>query len=128
MLLGLPPLPGSLVDRGKLLVVDATPISDVRYPEQLERMGWGCVKAESRELALRLVREDPALGLIVIERSCIGDDLAAFIGELRALRPGIELVGASARLSDELDFEALGVSRFLQVPWRVGDLLHLLGS
>ncbi len=128
MLLGLPPISGILVDRGKLLVVDATPISDVRYPEQLERMGWGCVKAESRELALRLVQEDPELGLVVIERSCIDHDLAGFIGELRALRPGIEVVGASALLSDELEFRSLGVSRFLQVPWRIGDLLHLLGS
>jgi DNA-binding response OmpR family regulator len=128
MLLGMAPLAGASVGRGKLLVVDATPIADVRYPEQLERMGWACIKAESPELALRLVREDRELALVVVERAAAGPDLAGFVGALRELRPGIEVVGASSRLADELEFRSAGVNRFLQVPWRVGDLLHLLGS
>ncbi len=128
MLLGMSPVSGVPVGRGKLLAVDATPISDVRYPEQLERMGWACLKAESSDLALRLVREDPELSLVVVERAAVGPDLAAFIQALRALRPGIEVIGASPRFVDELEFHGAGVDRFLQVPWRVGDLLHLLGS
>jgi DNA-binding response OmpR family regulator len=128
MLLGLPPVPGASLDRAKVLVLDATPISEVRYPEQLERMGWACIKAESPELALRLVREDPTFGLVVVERAVVGPDLAGFVEQLRSLRPGIELVGTSSRFADELEFQAVGVNRFLQVPWRVGDLLHSLGS
>jgi hypothetical protein len=100
----------------------------VRYPEQLDRMGWACVKAESSDLALRLVREDPELGLIILERSAVGGDLGGFVEALRATRPGIEVIGASTRFADELEFRAIGVGRFLQVPWRVGDLLHVLGS
>jgi hypothetical protein len=128
MLLGLPPIAGAPADRGKLLVIDATPISDVRYPEQLERMGWVCVKAESTELALRLIQEDPELRLVVVERSVVGTDLAGFTSELRGLRPGIELIGASPRFADEIAFQSAGVSRFLHAPWRIGDLLHVLGS
>lgn len=127
-LLGLPSVSGAGGGQGKLLVVDATPIADVRYPEQLERTGWACVKAESTELALRLAQEDPALGYAVVERSAVNADLAGFIAELRRLRPGIDVVGASPRLADELEFRALGVGRFLQVPWRVGDLLHVLAG
>ena len=126
MLLSLPPVSGSTVPRSKLLVVDATPISAVRYPEQLERMGWACVKAESAELALRLLAEDPELGSVVLDRSVPDLDLAAFVAEVRRLRPAAAIVGASERLSDDLDFEAVGVTRFLQVPWRVGDLLEVL--
>jgi DNA-binding NtrC family response regulator len=126
MLLGLPPAAGTPLARSKLLVVDATPIADVRYPEQLERMGWACIKAESPELALRLVREDPELTLIVVERSVAGPDLAGFVAELRRLRPEADLIGASPRFADELEFHAVGVKRFLHVPWRVGDLLHVL--
>jgi DNA-binding response OmpR family regulator len=128
MLLGLPSAPGVPLVHGKLIVVDATPISEVRYPEQLDRMGWACVKAESSDLALRLVREDPELGLIILERSAVGGDLGGFVEALRATRPGIEVIGASTRFADELEFRAIGVGRFLQVPWRVGDLLHVLGS
>jgi CheY-like chemotaxis protein len=127
MLLSLPPLVGAPLPRGKLLVVDARPIAEVRYPEQLERMGWAFVKAESAELALRLLGEDAQLGVVVVERNVPGLDLAGFVREVRRLRPGAELVGASPRLADELDFEAVGVTRFLQVPWRIGDLLHVLG-
>jgi CheY-like chemotaxis protein len=128
MLLGLPPVHGVPTDRSKLLVVDATPIAAVRYPEQLQRLGWACIKAESPELALRLVLEDPTLGLAVIERSVVGPDLAGFVEQLRSARPGIELIGTSTRLADELEFQAVDVGRFLHVPWRVGDLLHVLGS
>jgi CheY-like chemotaxis protein len=127
MLLALPPVSGTPVPRSKLLVVDAAPIATVRYPEQLARMGWACVKAESAELALRLLAEDPELGAVIVDRSVPGLDLAAFVGEVRRLRPGAAIVGASERLADDLDFEAVGVTRFLQVPWRVGDLLHVLG-
>jgi DNA-binding NtrC family response regulator len=126
MLLSLPPVSGTTAPRSKLLVVDAMPISAVRYPEQLERMGWACVKAESAELALRLLAEDPELGAVVVDRSVPDLDLAAFVEQVRRLRPAAAIVGASARLADHLDFEALRVSRFLQVPWRVGDLLHVL--
>lgn len=128
MLLGLPPMPGAPTDRSKLLVIDATPISEVRYLEQLERMGWACLKAESTELALRLLREDPELRIVVIERSVVGPDLAGFTAELRGVRPGVELIGASARFADDLAFQSAGVSRFLHAPWRIGDLLHVLGS
>ena len=64
----------------------------------------------------------------LFERSVAGPDLAGFVTELRRLRPAADLVGASPRFADELDFHAVGVKRFLQVPWRVGDLLHVLGS
>lgn len=128
MLLGLPPVPGAAGDRGKLLVIDATPIAEVRYPEQLERMGWSCVKAESPDLALRLLREDPGLRLVIVEHSAAGADLAGFAAALRSARPEIELIGASSRFVDEIAFQSIGVSRFLHTPWRIGDLLHVLGS
>jgi DNA-binding NtrC family response regulator len=128
MLLSLPPLSGVDAPIGKILVVDATPIQDVRYPQQLERIGWSCLKAETAELALRLLAEDPGLRLVVVHREVAGPDLASFLAVLRQLRPRAEVIGASQQLADELDFEAIGVKRFLHVPWRVGDLLHALGT
>lgn len=128
VLLGLPPIPGVPLARSKLLVVDAAPIEDVRYPEQLERMGWACVKAETPDLALRLAQGDPGLELAVVDRSAAGPDLAGFIAELHGARPSIAVIGTSPRLADEIEFRAAGVSRFLQAPWRVGDLLHVLES
>jgi len=128
MLLSLPPLSGVDAPFGRILVVDATPIPEVRYPQQLERVGWTCLKAETTDLALRLLGEDPSLSLVIIHRGVVGADLTGFVTAVRNLRPCAEIVGASQQLSDEIDFSALGVRRFLQVPWRVGDLIDLLGS
>jgi CheY-like chemotaxis protein len=128
-LLSLPPLAGAqAAPRSRVLVVDATPIPEVRYPQQLERLGWACVKAATAELALRLLEEDPGLELVVIDRCGSGPNLVGFVAAVRRLRPRAEIVGASERLADERAFEAIGVTRFLQVPWRVGDLLHVLAE
>jgi CheY-like chemotaxis protein len=128
MLLSLTPLAASDAPRSRVLVVDARPIPEVRYPQQLERLGWACIKAETAELALRLLEGDPGLGLVVIDRSGSGPDLAGFVAAVRRLRPLAEIVGASEHFADELGFEAIGVTRFLHVPWRVGDLLHVLAE
>jgi DNA-binding NtrC family response regulator len=128
MLLSLPPLSGVDAPFGRILVVDTTPIPEVRYPQQLERIGWTCLKAESADLALRLLREDPSLGLVVVDRGAVGADLSGFVKTVREERPRAEIVGASHQLSDEIDFAGVGVGRFLRTPWRVGDLLEVLGS
>jgi DNA-binding response OmpR family regulator len=110
----------------KLLVVDATPVAQVRYLEQLERTGFTCLKAESADLALRLLAEMPERAVVVIHRSLPGLDLAALVRALRELRPNALLIGASERLSDEISFAEVGVRRFLHVPWRVADLLDAI--
>jgi DNA-binding response OmpR family regulator len=113
--------------QGKILVVDATPVGQVRYLEQLERTGFACIKAESVDLALRLLAEMPERAIVVIHRGLPDLDLAAFVRALRELRPNAQLIGASDRLSDEIAFLELGLGRFLHVPWRVADLLDALG-
>jgi len=127
LLLGLPrPAAVARIPRSKVLAVDAAPLAEARYVEQLERIGCACVKAESPELALRLLQEDDGFGVVVVHRSLPGLDVDAFVGAVRRIRPQAELLGASERLADELDFAAAGVARFLHVPWRVGDLLYAL--
>jgi DNA-binding NtrC family response regulator len=127
MLLGLPrPAAVARIPQSKVLVVDAAPPGEARYVEQLERIGCACVKAESAELALRLLDEDAGFGVVIVHRSVPGLDIEAFVADLRRVRPHAEVIGASERLADELEFAAIGVTRFLHVPWRVGDLLHAL--
>jgi len=109
----------------KVLVLDATPVAQVRYLEQLERTGFACLKAESAELALRLLAEMPEIGIVVVHASP-GLDLAQLVGELRALRPDALLIGASERFADEIAFSEQGIGRFLHLPWRVADLLDAL--
>src|SRR5262249_39069568 len=124
MLLGLPPSDAALPrPHDKVLVVDATPIAAVRYPEELLRIGCVCLKAEARELALRLLEEDRDLRALVIERSVPGLDPAAFVRAVRERRPEAQIVGSGERLADEIEFVQAGVRRFLHRPWRVGDLL-----
>jgi len=127
LLLGLPHAGAAGESAGrKVLVVDPTPVAEVRYLEQLERTGFACVKAESPDLALRLLAEMPARGIVVVHLPAPGLDLAAFVAALRALRPDALLIGASPRLSDDIAFSELGVARFLHVPWRVADLIDAI--
>jgi len=110
----------------KILIVDATPVAQVRYLEQLERTGFACIKAESPELALRLLGEMPERAIVVIQRPSAELDLGGFAAAARALRPSALLIGASDRFSDEIAFSEAGIARFLHVPWRVADLLDAL--
>jgi CheY-like chemotaxis protein len=127
MLLGLPrPAAVARIPQSKVLVVDAAPVGEARYVEQLERIGCACVKAESADLALRLLDEDAGFGVVIVHRSLPRLDTEAFVTEVRRLCPQAEILGASERLGDELEFAAIGITRFLHVPWRVGDLLHSL--
>jgi DNA-binding response OmpR family regulator len=127
LLLDLPRPPAVVrVPESKVLVVDPTPIGNTRYVEQFERIGCVCYKAEGPELALRLFREDPEIGIVIVDHDTPDLDLASLAEAMRAIRPHVEIVGASTALQHEVDFASAGVGRFLHRPWRIGDLLHVL--
>lgn len=127
MLLDLPgPLASAGLPQYRVLVVDDTPVDRVRYVEPFERLGWTCYKAETLPLARRLLDADPEIVAVLIDGDSAEIDLAELVGAIRGRRDDIELVGLGSALAREREFGEVGVWRFLQKPWRVGDLLHVL--
>jgi CheY-like chemotaxis protein len=122
------PLPQALRQHGDLhvMVIDDAPIDRTTYVGRLEAIGCVCYKAESRGLALDLLRAEPAIDVVVIDMATAGADLDPLVRDLRATAPGLTLVGVSHEMGGQLQAAAGGVDRFLSKPWSVGDLIHVL--
>jgi CheY-like chemotaxis protein len=126
MLLGLPrPASAGPLPAGGILLVGSIEEGESNLT-QLERTGCSCLLGETPELALRLLATNPFLKTVLVDVEAPGLDLEAFVSGLRGLRPDVRTVGTSAALRDEMRFARLGISRFLQKPWRVGDLIEAL--
>ena len=110
----------------RAIVVDDAPLANAPYLDHLERMGCVCYKAETSELALKLLQAEPGIDVVVIDKETVGSGLPVLVAELQRVRPGLRLVGVSTELNSQLDFLATGVERFLQKPWKVGHLFHIL--
>ena len=93
---------------------------------QLDRIGCRCYKAESLELGFELFRADPEINVVVLDRVIAGTRLREVVKQLRGTRLHVKIVGTSANPRSERDFAAIGVKRFLDKPWRSGDLVDAL--
>jgi DNA-binding NtrC family response regulator len=127
-LLELPnPTASAGLPQSHVLVLDDPRAPRSSYVEELERLGCVCYRAETPALALGLLREEPRIGIVVIDLDLV-PDLASLVSKLRRARPQVELIGASASFQRELDLPPVGITRFLHKPWRVGDLLEVLAG
>ena len=125
-LLGLQRDPGGVWPHDKhVLIVDRFHVIRRVYPEQLEAQGCRCYAADTPELALKLVKGDPNIGIVVMEFDWPDIDLTHYVREMRRIRPNIKLIGTS--VGDHQDgFAMRGVDLFLYKPWSVDQLLELL--
>lgn len=110
-----------------VLIIDDEQVIRSLQTRLLERIGCACFAAGSQELALRLFKDDPKIGVVLLDYAMPQIDLGQLIGKLRAVRPTVKIVGNSGQASAG-DFAALGVHRFLQKPWRVSELVHELAK
>jgi response regulator RpfG family c-di-GMP phosphodiesterase len=88
----------------------------------------GCIAYPAREagLALRLLRDEPGIDLVVIDHRSL--DLESLLAELRKIRPDVEVVGVSDSPVEAARFANAGILKQLHRPWRVGDLVQLLAE
>ncbi len=91
----------------------------------LERCGAACFSAETREDAVRLLQTDPDFSLVILDMEMPGADLGELVQQMRALRPGIAILGNSER-DREREARACGADLFLLRPWRLDDLIPSL--
>jgi CheY-like chemotaxis protein len=97
-----------------VLVLDDPRAERASYVEGLERLGCVCYRAETPALALSLLREEPRIGIVVIDLDLV-PDVASLVSKLRGARPQVELIGASASLQRELDLPQVGITRLPQM-------------
>jgi DNA-binding response OmpR family regulator len=106
------------VDR--VLVIDDRSLARKANTQLLENAGAVCYKADSCDLALRLFRADGNIRIVVLDCERAPHDLEKMIGAMRAVRPGVRILGGPT-LAD-----LPGVKRYLPQSWVVQDLVDVL--
>jgi len=110
---------------GAALLVDDEAIVRHSAASAIKGAGGDCRVAESYGEALDLFRQNPRISVVILDHGVKGDDTMSFVRALKAIRPGVILVGSSG--SDvEYDFTFAGVPRFLQKPWTANDLIRAI--
>jgi CheY-like chemotaxis protein len=110
---------------GRVVIVEGDATARKWLITMIENAGGGCYAVETVEQAIRLLGNDDGLQFAVLDRHTAGADLTAAIEQMHAIRPDVVLVGSSPDDRRE-EFARLGVTLFLQRPWRVHDLINLL--
>lgn len=105
-----------------VLIVDDEEVVLRTCAALVEDAGGRCFQAESYDAAMEVLIQEQQIGVVVLDHGVSGDDTGEFIKTLRALRPGVILVGSSG--SDcRGAFAAVDVNRFLPKPWTLRDFV-----
>jgi CheY-like chemotaxis protein len=108
----------------RVLYVDDDPLLLRFVTRILGRAGATCRPAATHDDAVDILRGDPQLELAILDFHMPDGDIAELVPRLRAVRPGLFLVGTSG--ADRCrDFAECGVTRFLSKPWSLPDLLRV---
>ncbi|MCK6485163.1 MAG: response regulator [Phycisphaerae bacterium] len=116
---------------GHALVVDEQAISRRMVINALQSIGCSCHSAESAAAAVKFVQNDRDIRVVILDVDMPGSRVDSFslvgplVTRLRQLRPSLVFVGNST-IDRREDFAAHGVTRFLQEPWDIDDLIRLL--
>jgi DNA-binding response OmpR family regulator len=89
---------------------------------QFQRAGCACLTAENAQVAVRLFARDDEIRYVLLDWYLPGDDAAELVREFDRIRPGTIVVGVSGE-DRRLDFQRVGVRRFLAKPVRIEALM-----
>lgn len=107
---------------GRVLVVDDQAMIRVMSSTLLERAGATCYTAATHEAALRYLREDPGIDVVLLDYEMPDGDIGDLIRRARELRPNVLMVGSSGA-DNRVPFRERGVERYVPKPWRLGELV-----
>jgi len=89
----------------------------------LRDAGAICLLAGTHDQALTLVGGEPDLALAILDFQMPDGDVGHLVKRLRTVRTRLPLIGTSG--SDRRnEFAERGVTRFLEKPWLLGDLVR----
>ena len=112
-------------DEAKVLVVDDDELFRTIVTKRLEHAGLGAVSVESYDRALAVLENTPNIEVLLLDHPSVGSDVGAIVNSVRKICSDMIIVGNSGA-DRRSEFAAAGVSRYLQKPWRVEDLLAVV--
>lgn len=119
---------GAKAIRGKrILYVDDDP--SVRHATSglLQEAGVICLLAGTHDQAVTLARDEPELALAILDFQMPDGDVGHLVKRLRAERAVLPLIGTSGA-DRRSEFAVRGVTRFLEKPWQLGDLVRAVAA
>lgn len=113
--------------QGRVLVIDPRAINRKWFISMLDSAGAGCYAVESWPEAEKLLINDDGLHYVVIGSDALEDCPRDCTASVRARRPEALVIGTSEDDDDER-FRKAGIHQFIQQPWRIEHLVHLIQS
>jgi CheY-like chemotaxis protein len=120
-------MPSWGLSTGRVLIVDDDDGFRGALVKQIQSAGGAAAGAESYEEALGLVERHPEIRVVILDHPTVGSDVGLIVEALRRLRPELAIVGNSGA-DRRAEFADAGVTRYLQKPWRLADLVALLSG
>ncbi len=93
--------------------------------EALVELECVCHTARSADEAMEIYGKDEEIRYVLLDSDSVGD-LPRFVRDLRAQKPQIKIIGASADKFSRQRFAAIGVKEFMRKPWIVYDLISAI--
>lgn len=84
-----------------------------------------CYTTQTFDRTMRLLRQDPAVGVLLLDLQQAEDVISNTIEAVREMRPDLTIIGTGSDDRPALR-DRLGIERFLAKPWTMTGLLHLL--
>jgi CheY-like chemotaxis protein len=89
--------------------------------------GAVCLLAGTHDQAVRLVNAEPRLALAILDFQMPDGDVGHLVKRLKAARAALPLVGTRA-IDRSGEFAERGVTRFLEKPWQLADLVRAVSG
>ncbi|MFN8391762.1 MAG: response regulator [Bdellovibrionota bacterium] len=108
-----------------VLILDRDPVQRLSMVESLREIGCRCHGAADEAEALRLLRRDGKIQLVIIDREFCGGEMKEMLQGLSLIRERLAVIGTSPAF-DRDQFFADGIRYYLQKPWEPADVVGLL--
>ncbi len=119
------PLPNgpSQIQGKRILYVDDDPLLRRMASGLLRNAGAICLPAGTHDQAVKLASGEPELALAILDFQMPDGDVGHLVHRLRSVRAVLPLLGTSGA-DRRSEFAERGVTRFLEKPWRLGELVR----
>lgn len=108
----------------KTLVVDDQESIRLLLTSVLKKMGLESLEANDGDDALRVLREEPDIGLVILDMKMPRVSGREACEKIIEIRPEVRILISSAHVTveEEATLQGMGVKSFLKKPFRLSDL------
>jgi two-component system, cell cycle sensor histidine kinase and response regulator CckA len=116
--------------RGTILFVEDEETLRRTYTKMLRSRGFEVTEAMDGDAALELIRSPNDINVMLLDMTLPGASSRQVLEEARSMRPNLKVILTSAHTKETVDayFAGLRVEHFIRKPFRILDLVSLLGG